>query len=451
MPRKLQNPDSWFYNARLRAGFRNTALLAQRLGVPKGTAYQWERGSADPRPSFRPPARLMPQIADALKLPLPDLLEALWREKDGDPCPCGCGGKKSFSDTAPEAWTLAIAIPCAKCGPKQIRIRKPGKKGRHRKLCPTCASTAERIPFHCIGSTDHNAKVPCPNTISLRPFEINARQRLKDGGLDSRFDLASRTYQCNACASLERLHAWEEKKLLELYAEKYPQENTPEIRSRERRKELRRDLHAEFSPNFKPTPEAQELGRQRFIENAAAGKKYPKKSRANRERHWLGDQLPKGIRFAFCKFCKLITMTDHSKNPRYHQACHNEWERTPEGRQFQSLTVRGQEPSQAVSVAPSKRGRPKRYAGKDAGADLATAYKWLMQYCSPNKEKRKSLRQIEKKDDVHYSTVRDQIRSLVEEFKKLPTLELLAQEFRAPVAELIAAYDSLSKESESET
>src|SRR5262245_33600449 len=94
MPGKTQNPDSWFYKARVAAGFPNAALLAQEIGVPKVTAYQWERGSAAASPTHRPPARLMSQIADALKVPLSELLESLWREKDGDPCPCGCGGRK---------------------------------------------------------------------------------------------------------------------------------------------------------------------------------------------------------------------------------------------------------------------------------------------------------------------------------------------------------------------
>src|SRR5882724_9053635 len=126
MPGRVQNPNSWFYKARLAAGFPNAALLAQQLGVPKITVYQWERGSAAASPTHRPPARLMPQIADALKVPLPDLLEALWREKDGDDCPRGrCDGKKSFLDTEPEAWTLAIVIPCAnaKCGLKRVHKR----------------------------------------------------------------------------------------------------------------------------------------------------------------------------------------------------------------------------------------------------------------------------------------------------------------------------------------
>ena len=205
---------------------------------------------------------------------------------------------------------------------------------------------------------------------------------------------------------------------------------------------MRRILHSEFSPNFKPTREAQELGRQRFIQNAAAGKKYPKKTMANVRRHWLGDQFPQGILFGFCILCKNITMTENSDNPRFHWACHNEWEGTPEGRQFQSLKVRGQEASQAVSLAPSKGGRPKRYSDNNAGDGLATAYRWLIQYCSPEK---KSLRQIGEESGVAFNTVRDQIRSLVELFKKTP-LKLLPRQFQPAVRELLAAYDERIRE-----
>jgi transcriptional regulator with XRE-family HTH domain len=69
MPGKTKNPDSWFYKARS-AAVLNAAVLAQLLGVPKTTVYGWERGSAAPTPTHRPPARLMPQLAAALKVTL---------------------------------------------------------------------------------------------------------------------------------------------------------------------------------------------------------------------------------------------------------------------------------------------------------------------------------------------------------------------------------------------
>src|SRR5262245_33059426 len=133
---------SWLRKALRDAGYVSIASFAKDIGVPKSTAHQWERGCAANPPTHRPPARLMPVIANAVKVSVTDLLEKLWGEKDGDPCPCQCGGKKSFEDTPPPARTLAIIIPCAECGVK--RIHKRWKKGRHRTLCPKCASTAER-------------------------------------------------------------------------------------------------------------------------------------------------------------------------------------------------------------------------------------------------------------------------------------------------------------------
>jgi transcriptional regulator with XRE-family HTH domain len=60
---------------------KDLASLTQRIGVPKSTVYQWQRGRG------RPPWRLMPQIADALAVPLPQLAEVLWMEKAEIPAP----------------------------------------------------------------------------------------------------------------------------------------------------------------------------------------------------------------------------------------------------------------------------------------------------------------------------------------------------------------------------
>jgi len=92
------------------------------MGFHKSTAHQWVRG-------HRPPARLLPLIANTLtlKVSVTELLENLWGEKDRDDCPCGrCGGYKSFEHTPPEARRLWIVIPCAKCG--TIRMANLGRK-----------------------------------------------------------------------------------------------------------------------------------------------------------------------------------------------------------------------------------------------------------------------------------------------------------------------------------
>jgi hypothetical protein len=52
----------------------------------------------------------MSRIADVLAVPLPEVVEAMWRETAGEPCPCGCGGTNVFPEERPEARTLAIEI-----------------------------------------------------------------------------------------------------------------------------------------------------------------------------------------------------------------------------------------------------------------------------------------------------------------------------------------------------
>jgi DNA-binding XRE family transcriptional regulator len=426
MAGKVQNPESWFYNARLRAGFPNAALLAQRLGVPKGTVYQWERGSAAPSPSFRPPARLMPQIADALKVPLPEAIEALWKEKVGDPCPCGCGGKKVFPDPDqfPGARALVIELPCAnaKCGRK--RIYKRWKKSRHRKLCSTCATAVERIEFTCVGYQDHNATLharTCPRTMRLRPCDANARQLLKDNGLESRFDVSAKTYQCNRCASTERLLANKERELRTL-AKKFPHIDVPRIRRREQRIKLLRDHHVEMSPNFKPTREAQKLGHRNFAQMGAEGKTWPKMTKANLIRRWWRDELPKRIRFGICIVCKKIAITYSPREPRFHWACHQQWESTPEGKNFQSLRVRGQE----ARLPPPKRGRP---VTEDS---LKEAYSWAIRYYFRDI----SFDEIAGQNNLSPKAVELKVKSIIE---RLPAPDLVSARFRKPIELLLDA------------
>ena len=150
---------------------KNLALLTQQLNIPKSTVYQWQRGRG------RPPWRLMRQIADVLGVPLPEAVEVLWKETVGARCRCGCGGTKVFPEECPEARTLAIEIPCAKCGLK--RIHKRWKKSRHRKLCLRCAASVERIEFTCVGYQNHDVTrhtQTCPQTMLLHPNDVSSKQ-----------------------------------------------------------------------------------------------------------------------------------------------------------------------------------------------------------------------------------------------------------------------------------
>src|SRR5262245_48607017 len=318
MPGRTQNPDSWFYKARLAAGFPNAALLAQRLKVPKVTVYQWERGSVAASPTYRPPWRLMPLLAETLAVPLPEVVEALWKETVGDPCPCGCGGTKVFPEERPEARTLAIEIPCAKCRTK--RIHKRWKTNRHRKFCPTCASTAERKEFACGGYRDHDATrytETCERSIWLRPGDINARERLKERFPDSRFNASSQTYQCNRCASTERLLKAQEERLREIDSQESGRKKSEnKTWAREDRLRLfQNHRHRLYGGKLRTgfTPEERERGRRKHAENAAEGVRYPNKIQSNLKRRWIADFLPKRLNVATCVVCKKFQLSEQSE------------------------------------------------------------------------------------------------------------------------------------------
>lgn len=427
MPNKLRNSRSWFCRTRRSNGFRTVAGLAQKLGVPKGTVHQWECGSAHRPPSYRPPWKHILNLRDALGVELKELVKRLWGEKVGDPCPCGCGGRKTFP-TSQTTHKLLIKLPCAKCGTE--RIYPQGKRDRHRKLCLTCGKSVERIEFTCVGYQDHNATRyarTCPRTIKLRPCDVSSRQWWKRRLVNSAFDVSSRTYQCNGCAGAERLHSAEEKVLKVLEVRKHPGKNIEKIRTRQQRLELRRVHHREFSPNFKASREAQELGRRRFIQNAAAGKKYPKKTIANLKRHWGGDNLPKRICLGICIVCGKFIPTMNSRDPHFHKACHQEWERTPEGRHYQSLKIRGKEASLVAR---------KRKPGRPVDTDVFVPYLWTVQYCAGGK----SFRQIAKENKVDHTTVRDRVSWLL---SRTPDPSLVAARFRPTMRLFLAAYRAL--------
>ena len=165
------------------------------------------------------------------------------------------------------------------------------------------------------------------------PLGCDARQRLKDNGLNSRFDASSKTYQCNSCAGAERLNASQEKMIQDFLKEKYPEVDR-KIRSGNKRRRLFSLYYAELNPKFKPTREAQERGRRNL-----AGKSSQAKTKANLIRRWSAPALPKRIRFGICIVCDKIQMTYDRKEPRFHWSCHQKWESTPEGRRFQSQRV----------------------------------------------------------------------------------------------------------------
>lgn len=408
MPGKPQNPNSWFYGTRLRAGFPNAALLAQRLGVPKGTVYQWEHGN-------RPSNRIMLQLATILDVTERELVEALYRETLGDPCPCGCGGKKVLSDS-PTAHKLVIKLPCAECGKE--RNYPQGKRNRHRKFCDE--HRVKRIPFTCIGYQDHSATRyarTCPRTIYLRPSDVNARQRLKERFPTSRFDPSSRTYQCNSCRGAGGFLLVTEKALGSVVVKKYLER----IKSRQDRIRLLREYYHRVNPNFKATRKAQKRGRRSFARNAKAGKTYPNMTRANLVRRWSGKVLPERLRLGICIACDKITMTMNGSG-NFHWSCHQKWEGTPEGKRFQSLKVQG---------LPSS--LPQRNAGRPVTEEsLKRSFSYVVQHYFG----RKSFREIGNVNGLDHKSVEDRIKSIIE---RLPVPQLLESRFQRAIQLLLDA------------
>jgi len=147
---------------------------------------------------------------------------------------------------------------------------------------------------------------------------------------------------------------------------------------------------------------------------------------ANLRRHWSEDQLPKRIGFGICIVCKKLVITMQSRDPHFHKACHQQWERTPEGRRYQSLKIRGQK----ASLVARRPGRP-----LDTDT-LVVTYWWTVQYCAGGK----SFRQIGKTNNVDHTTVRDRVSWLL---SRIPDPNLVAARFRPTMRLFLAAYHAL--------
>lgn len=106
---------SWLKEKRLAAGFETAQALGERIGAvqPSGRSMvdAWERRVC--RPSWR----WIEPLAEALNTSVDEVLEHLWGEKPGDPCPLqhGCGGHKVRPED-PNSHVLPISVLCARCG-----------------------------------------------------------------------------------------------------------------------------------------------------------------------------------------------------------------------------------------------------------------------------------------------------------------------------------------------
>ena len=194
-------------------------LKARRgeIGASIVTVWAWRRRNS------RPQARFIPAIAKVLGWALSDVVEALWGEKIGDPCPCGCGGKKVFSLKWPYTRMLAIEITC-ECG--LVRIRKRQPDGRyHLQLCPRCSRENRRIEklFTCIGYHVCETYVPCHKTKLMGSRELDGKRYAKAHNPNSAFDEDNQQWQCGSCSNLEWLWKQRKEELLKHVAERHPE------------------------------------------------------------------------------------------------------------------------------------------------------------------------------------------------------------------------------------
>lgn len=450
MPGKVQNPDRWFYNARLRAGFRNAASLAQRLGVSRDTILLWDRGV------HRPPRELVYKIADAFKLPAPDVAEAVWEEKIGDLCPCGCGGRKVFEppegsvfvDADPSQLRrvrmLPIALPCAKCG--KIRIHLHRKTRGHPKLCRSCSRLADRTPFTCVGYAEHNATrhaKGCLGTIDLAPYEIRSRQRRAKLHPDTFFDPALGKFECYKCAGARRL-ILEQKRMIKKAREKaHPNQNVKRTKTREDRIEGFREERTELDFGngrrllARPPQWAQEAGRRTYVGACKAGKKWPEMTKGCMPRRWnrSPSEFPRSVRFGVCVVCwnkddRWLIIRKNSANIklRFHGPCYLDWRsNTESGRHYISLKRRGEE----ASLPAYKPGRRPKEEG------LKITWSWVWQHLAEDT----AYSQIAKGHGLAPSTVIERVESIV---GRLPESRLVDARFR-PQLELLESLLSASK------
>src|SRR5213594_451570 len=173
MSRKLQNPDSWLHQARVRAGYKTVRSLAERLSVALSQVVEWGRGPQQPMWQY------IPKLAEAFGLEIPEVITGVWQQSVGNLSPCGCG--RLIPPDNPTARKLLIEIPCVNCGTP--RTYTQGNCRFHFKLCLKCAGRArrgERVEFTCVGYNDHHTRrwaCPKPHKVLPLPYEIRRQQK----------------------------------------------------------------------------------------------------------------------------------------------------------------------------------------------------------------------------------------------------------------------------------
>ncbi len=417
-----QDSPSWFHKHRVASGYDKVTPLTTHFSVPKATLFDWEHGVHPPR------WRHMPKVAELFHVGLTEAVKGLWRENVGDPCPCGCGGKKILPDYE-GAQHLHIDRPCAKCGEK--RIYRSRRYGDHHELCPGCAYAGrrgKRIEFVCVGYRDHDRlerhAPKCQRKLSLlasriRYWHENQEKYLKTRGHDDNvnaqrpfLDEATGKYRCKKCASGSRAISMTEKKLKEITDES--------IRSQKQRSELLRENHGELYPSFV---------KNRLRGLKAAHAKVKSAGRSNSAGQiiginaslWSGKVLPRSVRLNRCIVCDKLTFTSKARLTKFHKPCFRAWSQTPEARRYYLCWKHGLEMN-----LPSRKGRP------TTEEKLKIYFAWTIQHHFGEK----SLREIAKENGCSFRLVKQQIDLII---NNLPAPDLLSRPFKSRISLLLEA------------
>jgi len=160
------------------------------------------------------------------------------------------------------------------------------------------------------------------------------------------------------------------------------------------------------------TAEEQERGRRAYVQNAAAGKQFPEKTKSQLVRWWDVEEkdLPDSIGLGICIHCDIIAMSFFSDEPDFHKTCHDEWERTEDGRRFQSRKMHGKKAS-----LPSPTGRPM------TRENLKLHYSWAIKHYLSGKSYDSIAAECGIKD---WSSVRDAVQRFID---RLPPPDLVTK------------------------
>jgi DNA-binding XRE family transcriptional regulator len=220
----LQNSSSTFRELRQQLGLQQIDV-AGSLGVSRETVAHWDGGG---RPGQW---RYIPELAQLLRWTIEEATRFFWHENLGDPCPCGCGGKKVIpqpisSKTARsidhnKAARLYIELPCdnyAKCG----SVRIYGQEQGHFRLCRRCSYDSRSLgPARvvCPGCNPYRTLLPIdqrPHADGCPREETKPRKRVKGYARDNTALVETFIHRLEECAKVvgatrqreRRVRAW---------------------------------------------------------------------------------------------------------------------------------------------------------------------------------------------------------------------------------------------------